>query len=262
MKSQLPYGVQFYDNQRDGSLIGASRILPMLWSVLRPKSVIDLGCGAGAWLSQLKQLGTDRVCGIDGPWLESIQLADPNIELHNQDLEQLNVARLGSFDLAMSIEVAEHLSPEGGDQLIQALTDLSDVVVFGAAFSGQGGIGHINCQPHSHWASTFAQRGYRPYDFFRPRIWGDGRIPYWYRQNLFLYVRKGTEDQRTVEASGQHELGEIAFMDCVHPEMFLAICQDHERLQRRWTNFTRFIPSPLKALAHRIRGKDFGERSN
>jgi hypothetical protein len=48
------------------------------------------------------------------------------------------------FDLAMSLEVAEHLTPGRAESFIQELCGVSDCVLFGAAIPGQGGTNHIH----------------------------------------------------------------------------------------------------------------------
>lgn len=54
------------------------------------------------------------------------------------------------FDLAMTIEVAEHLTPVRADSFVEDLTRLSDVVLFSAAIPAQGGINHVNEQWQSY----------------------------------------------------------------------------------------------------------------
>jgi hypothetical protein len=49
-----------------------------------------------------------------------------------------------TFDLAISMEVAEHLSPGRAPSFVDDLTGLAAVVLFSTAIPGPGGIGHIN----------------------------------------------------------------------------------------------------------------------
>jgi hypothetical protein len=49
---------------------------------------------------------------------------------------------VGRFDLAVCLEVAEHLPPERAESFIRELCDLAPVVLFSAAIPGQGGTGH------------------------------------------------------------------------------------------------------------------------
>jgi hypothetical protein len=92
------------------------------------------------------------------------------------------------FDLAMSLEVAEHLSTGAAKQFVETLTQHSDIVLFGAAFPGQGGQNHINEAWCNYWAYMFADLGYKRYDLIRPQITGMLDIPPWYRFNTFFYA--------------------------------------------------------------------------
>jgi hypothetical protein len=66
---------------------------------------------------------------------------------------------------------------------------LSDHVLFSAAIPWQGGTNHLNERPQSYWATLFRKHGYGVQDIVRPRVWGNGRVSYWYRQNAMLYAR-------------------------------------------------------------------------
>jgi len=90
----------------------------------------------------------------------------------------------------MSLEVAEHLEPATAPQFVNSLATASDVVLFSAAYTQQGGTNHINEQPHSYWAGLFAGHAFAPFDLFRPVFWGNDEICFWYRQNVFLYVKR------------------------------------------------------------------------
>src|SRR5690606_11269946 len=93
------------------------------------------------------------------------------------------------FDLAMSLEVAEHLPAAAADSFVSLLTSTADCVFFSAAIPGQGGVSHLNEQPHRYWAEKFARRGYLQLDPVRPRIWQNPDVYRFYSQNAFLFVR-------------------------------------------------------------------------
>jgi hypothetical protein len=62
----------------------------------------------------------------------------------------------GKFDLAMSIEVAEHILEDKSDIFVKNLVDAADkYIIFTAAGPGQKGTGHINGQPIEFWLSKF-----------------------------------------------------------------------------------------------------------
>jgi hypothetical protein len=123
------------------------------------------------------------------------------------------------FDLAMSLEVAEHLEKDAAEGFVHSLTDAADVVLFSAAFPDQGGSNHINERPHSYWAKLFAQKGYIPFDMFRPYLWGESDVCFWYKQNAFLYVKDGSDFCLELHRRGLNEIIYLPFMDAIHPEM-------------------------------------------
>jgi hypothetical protein len=125
------------------------------------------------------------------------------------------------FDLAMSLEVAEHLEPASAVTFVNSLVGLSNVVLFGAAFVNQGGTDHLNERENSYWAGLFASHNYVAFDIFRPVFWGDSRVEPWYRQNTFLYVRKDSIAMATITAKGLSPMKNLKFMDCLHPDLYL-----------------------------------------
>ena len=174
----------------DGSLRAAATIVPLVLELTGPvNSVVDVGGGTGGWLREFCKAGVARLALIDSPAVEP-HLLIPRECFHAADLEQ-PLPDLGRFDLATSLECAEHLSASRATSLVEWLTSTADVVLFSAAVPGQGGKGHINEQSPTFWSSLFRACGFVRRDILRQRILGDQTIPYWYRQNLFFYVKQG-----------------------------------------------------------------------
>jgi SAM-dependent methyltransferase len=215
-----PYDNNFYNAQMNGSYVSAKFYAALLSNLFIPSSVVDVGCGRGTWLKAFKEIGAMRLVGLDGEWNTQDNLVDSTIEFNATDLNHLR-ANGQKFDLAMSLEVAEHLEPGSATTFINFLTDLSDVILFGAAFIGQGGENHINEQTHSYWAKLFLSRGYVPFDIFRPIIWGNPKVEFWYQQNTFLYVRQDSKMCTEFIAKGANRIPNLDFMDCVHPTLYL-----------------------------------------
>lgn len=213
------YDDAFYKSQMDGSLRSAVRYVDFLSTLYRPSSVVDVGCGRGTWLKAFKDSGAQRVVGYDGAWNDKANMVDPSIDFHSVDLNK-PIAVAERFDLAMSLEVAEHLAESSASGLIGSLASLSDVVMFGAAYTEQGGTNHINEQPPTYWAKMFAVHDYVPFDLFRPIFWGDREVEYWYQQNTFLYVKRSTVVVGLLANLGHQPLKNIEFMDCVHPSLY------------------------------------------
>lgn len=200
---QLDYGVMFssHDKQRDTRRHSATIIAQMLRSYIKPDSVIDLGCGMGFFLAAMAEHGAE-VQGVDGPWVQGLNNEIPNkfYEIHDLNQPYKNKKR---YDLAVSLEVAEHLEPSRSDDFVQELTALSDHVLFSAAIPNQKGRGHINTQWQEFWAARFEIQGFRCYDPFRRRLIGIEKVSPWFTQNLLLYIKDGTQVSKTL---AEHEI--------------------------------------------------------
>src|ERR1700730_18510075 len=126
------YDEKFYQSQMDGSLRSARRILPIIFDFVHPKSVVDVGCGVGTWLSASKELGAADLRGYEGDWVKSQKLVDPLLPVQAVNLEHpLRVDR--RFYLAICLEVGERLSRVRSVPLVDERCGFSDNVQFSAA---------------------------------------------------------------------------------------------------------------------------------
>jgi SAM-dependent methyltransferase len=225
------YSAEFFQSLRDGSLRSAAIVVPVLIDLIRPKSVVDVGCGTGGWLSAFHEHGVVDVVGIDGPWTGDAPREMPDAFFREDDLRlPLELGR--SFDLALCLEVAEHLPPEAAEPLVESLTRLAPIVFFSAAIPFQGGDGHINERWPSFWSERFAARGYRcPIDL-RSRFWTNGAVEFWYRQNMVCYVADGRSDIFH-RLSSEQSSAPNAPMDAVHPDLYLRLARESDRQKQR-----------------------------
>lgn len=212
------YDQSFYSDQLDGSILSASIVVPLVLELFPDiESVVDVGCGVGTWLAEFKRNGVKTVCGYDGGKPPQDFLLIAQDEYHSTDLTAGFTSDM-KFDLAVSLEVAEHLDKKFAPDFVSNICKLSDVVLFSAAPPGQGGTHHVNERWPSYWESLFGAEGYRFYDLIRPKIWYDRRIEWWYRQNIFLAVK---QDRSDLTKKLGISLGESNNqIDIVHPEMF------------------------------------------
>lgn len=214
------YGNEFYNAQMDGSYRSSSIYIPHLLNIFKPRSVADIGCGRGTWLKSFRDNGVDILVGFDGPWNNQDNMIDQAIKFFQIDLNKPIINNFDKFDLAISLEVAEHLKESTAKDFISCITDLSDAVMFGAAYTKQGGTDHINEQPHTYWAAMFIELGYMPYDVFRPVFWGNDKVEFWYQQNTFLYVKNSSTINQALQNAGYHPINNIEFMNCIHPKLY------------------------------------------
>lgn len=215
------YGAAFQESIKDGSLESARRVVPIFLDLIRPVSVVDIGCGTGSWLSVFRDLGVEDVCGVDGSYIDRRALLIPPDRFEAHDVGRpFSLGR--RFDLAVSVEVAEHVPAAQAESYVRNLTVLSDVIAFSAAIPNQGGEGHINEQWPPYWRALFERHGFVVVDCLRHRIWNDAGIEKWYRQNLLLYVRD-TRLASDARLSAELDANRNQVLSIVHPDMFFPL---------------------------------------
>lgn len=181
------YNNTFFDYIDESAHASAEELIGLLYPMLKPQSVLDLGSGRGTWLAQWRRAGAAEVMGVDGDYVDQSNLAVDQAEFKAADLTK-PVKMRKRYDLAQSLEVGEHLPLSAAPVLVDSLTSASDRVLFSAAVKGQGGEFHVNEQPLSFWQELFEAKGYRAFDCLRPSMRGNRKIAPWYRYNSILYV--------------------------------------------------------------------------
>ncbi|MBN9689701.1 MAG: class I SAM-dependent methyltransferase [Verrucomicrobia bacterium] len=184
----LTYSSRYYEGLKEDSAGSARDTVPLILQLFPAKRVVDVGCGSGTWTRCYLEAGCE-VLGIDGAFVQEDQLVFPRDRFRRHDLQQ-PLTLESRFDLVNCLEVAEHLPEVRADGLISDLCRLADVVVFSAAVPGQGGTHHVNEQWPSYWQPKFKSQGFVPLDCFRPQLWGNPNVAWWYVQNMFAYVRE------------------------------------------------------------------------
>ncbi|MFV8226703.1 methyltransferase domain-containing protein [Christiangramia aquimixticola] len=186
------YNKYFYEKQLLESKKSAEEIVPLINNWIHPTSVVDIGCGVGAWLDVWKRHNADiEVKGIDAKFVDkSLLLIDAFTEFEEFDLN-LNLSPKKKYDLAMCLEVAEHLTATRANSFINDLTQFSDIILFSAAIPGQEGTDHVNEQFLDYWIKIFEENDYSCYDTLRPLIWDKTEISWWFKQNIVLFVKNG-----------------------------------------------------------------------
>jgi SAM-dependent methyltransferase len=225
------YTKAWYEASSGPARQSAEAIVPIVMELLSPVSVCDVGCGLGAWLRVFEEQGVQDVLGIDSEGMPHDRLEIPADRFLARDLSKgLELDR--TFDLAVSLEVAEHLPPEAGPAFVQALARLAPAVLFSAAIPNQGGRNHLNEQWPDYWEREFSASGYVAVDCIRSRIWQDDRIPFWYRQNTVLFVTGSILESRS-SLRAEQERTRSWPRSVVHPRMLgLAVARPRMRFRQ------------------------------
>ena len=224
------YSNEFYETNKAGSSRSAGVVVPLVMDLINPNSVIDVGSGVGTWLSKFEDHGVKDITGVDGDYVDRSRLEIPENRFMAADLrEPLHLAR--TFDLVVSLEVAEHLPSECAAEFIASLARLGNVVLFSAAIPYQGGTNHVNEQWPDYWARHFEANGFVPVDCIRRKIWRNTEVEWWYAQNLLVFVAEKMLSsyprlQREFELMGADQLS------VVHPQKYLYCIQWGEGLQQ------------------------------
>ncbi|WP_085908428.1 class I SAM-dependent methyltransferase [Kiloniella majae] len=239
------YNNEFYDDLEGTQIPSANVIVPLLYNILSPDSVVDVGCGRGFWLEEFAKRGVQRVFGVDGPWVPQDKLAISHENFKVCDLSK-DLSLPESFDLAINLEVAEHLPEERAVSFVRDICQLAPTVFLGAAIPGQGGVNHYNEQWPAYWAKLFEENGYTAFDIIRPQVWQNRDVTWWYKQNAVVYVRnthldklKGLKEYQPVKSSD--------LADLIHPDLF------RQKLKEAQPGFGRWIRGGKKALCRSLK---------
>lgn len=191
-------------------------VIPFIYQLIKPKSVLDVGCGLGTWLKVAKECGVEKTTGIDGNRAPQEIMQISELEFLEFDLTKPII--LGEkYDLAICLEVAEHLPESAADILINTLVKNSNCILFSAAIPGQGGQNHINEQWPSYWQKKFESHEFYAFDILRQKFWDNKNIEWWYKQNMLIYSKK--------EMTGLFKTPTDCVPSLVHPELFTDIIE-------------------------------------
>ena len=209
------YGADFFRKEHEMVLQSARQVVPIIMRLLKPRQVIDVGCGTGVWLSVFGEHGVEDFVGIDGAYVDLTTLKIPRERFLSFDLSKpFDLKR--EFDLVVSLEVAEHLPASSAGGFVESLTKLGPVVLFSAAIPFQGGMNHVNEQWPEYWVKLFAQRGYGVIDCIRRRIWDNEHVAYYYAQNMLIVCRRDVlQNYPALRAEEQSVAGPLSI---VHPK--------------------------------------------
>lgn len=193
LQADTLYDEGFYDHITYMAYYSAKKVLPWFLakyiSVRKLSSIVDFGCGTGAWLSvaNMYEQVVD-IQGVDGDYVNRDRLLiDPACFKEVDLCTEINLNK--KYDLAISLEVGEHIDEQYTDIYLDNICRHADVVLFSAAHPGQGGVGHVNEQPKNYWIEKFMAKGYLNIDISK-HVGNNLNLEYCYRTNLTVFVKE------------------------------------------------------------------------
>lgn len=217
---------EVYEQIRLGAQQSAAAIVPVLIEVCEPNDVVDVGCGEGWFAREFAQAGC-AVTGYD-EWVTEPTLVG-GVEFRHIDLEADSSPIFAArHDLAVCLEVAEHIHAEAGDLLVEHLCASAPIIVFSAAIPGQGGHGHLNEQWPAYWVERFARQGFSGSGSLRWHFWNDGRVEPWYKQNLLLFAKTETLMKAVSRFAPDYTIYPV-----VHPAFYESRVSERDDYQNR-----------------------------
>ena len=129
------YTPEGYGAIRGGCQQSAAAVVPILHDLVAPTRIVDVGGGEGWWAAQFAILGCEATV-VDDSSPEHAKIR--GVRFERSDLSA-DPAVIPEADLALCLEVAEHLSALAAEPLVDLLCGLGDLVVFSAAQHEWGG---------------------------------------------------------------------------------------------------------------------------
>ena len=178
------------------------------------RSVVDVGCGQGVVLEGFRHVDSSlALLGYDGsPTARSrararglsVDLLDV-VALSNSEAGAM-ADRIATFDLALCLEVAEHIPSWHSGKLLTMLAGARRLV-FSAARPNQGGQVHVNEQPVRYWVDRLSARGLNlaPFDCALRSDLQLLALPPWYKENIHAFERLTAPNESDDEPAGSGE---------------------------------------------------------
>ncbi|MCH5599298.1 class I SAM-dependent methyltransferase [Niabella ginsengisoli] len=206
---------------------------------MSPSSVLDVGCGVGSWLKAWLEVYPDiEIAGIDGPYIMKKDLVIDHKRFQKYDLKfPFNLNR--TFDLVTSFEVAEHLPETSADSFVRSLTEHGSIIAFSASIPYQDGTHHINEQYPEYWAQKFMKYGFHAVDIIREKIWDNEQIPYWYKQNILIFINSAALEKYPI-LQQQAIQTNPAFLTRIHPDKWERKNKHLQHISKSVFNFVRW----------------------
>lgn len=200
------YSKNFYQSVSRRAIVPAQISAQVIAGSIEPNSVIDIGSGQGVWLRTISAVfpSLTKAVAMDlqshqSTFFDDLQSASTNFEFVQVDFEESRRLPGENFDLAICLEVLEHLTPQTAIEVAEDIGRKCSFVIFSAAILGQGGTGHINERKFEYWMGLMRKQGFVALDVFRPALRASEDVPSYYKQNMMLFWHPDNSRRDQVE---------------------------------------------------------------
>lgn len=126
---------------------------------LNPRRVLDAGCAKGFLVEALWERGVEA-WGID---ISEYAIGEVRMDMRPYCRQaSLTEPIEGRFDLAVCIEVLEHIPAAESRLVIENLTNAADTILFSSTSTDFNEPTHVNVRPTIVWLREFAEAGFAP----------------------------------------------------------------------------------------------------
>lgn len=118
-----------------------------------PGRVVDLGAGTGVYVEELRAMGIAA---------QGYDICEPQPNPLLVRTASLLMIR-DPAPVVLCLEVGEHIAADLAGAVVESVwrnTLPGGIVIWSAAQPGQGGVGHINCQPPEYWRDLALSQGF------------------------------------------------------------------------------------------------------
>jgi 2-polyprenyl-3-methyl-5-hydroxy-6-metoxy-1,4-benzoquinol methylase len=187
------YDDRYFKWHRDHTRNYAIKNMDWYINQFKPASIIDYGCGIGAYLESGLNNGITKLKGYDigGDYVK--KYTEKSVQPYIEYLDCTLPLITDEYDCVISLETGEHIETKSSDQFVLNIansTKKDGTILFSAAQPGQGGSGHINCQPKSFWIEKFAIHSFIYDEPLTKQIlkeWSLQKVPDYIINNLIVF---------------------------------------------------------------------------
>ncbi|MBM2840162.1 MAG: hypothetical protein HW412_690 [Bacteroidetes bacterium] len=170
----------------------ASVIAGSIVQDLKPKRVVDVGCGTGVLLERLRDHGVE-VMGLEYNEIALRICTGRSLDARRFDIEHDPIISFAEAEVAVCFEVGNLIAESAADRCVEILSSVSRAVVFSAGAPGQGGVHVRNEQPQEYWIAKFQARGFA-FDSELSQKWRSHwkarNIAPWFSKNVIVLKRR------------------------------------------------------------------------